>query len=210
MSIQQDWDKTKLVEYLHYDKWEIPNAWNLLVGHLTLDNPLLFNSEGVSEEMVSEYNHLKELWYKKPIPFSRFMKTSFRPTFIISWAISNNHKPIWLDWAKQRNLYPIDEKEPFNLSKGETVEAKPASTPEPVTKTNKLRRNNLDPAIDKAINKAGNMKLADVYLELKCLALAEEKPFTGALDGDALCYTDDNNQPAKLSKEALGKRLKRR
>ncbi len=54
------------------------------------------------------------------------------------------------------------------------------------------------------------MELADVYLELKALAIDEEKPFNGALDGDALCYTDDNNQPAKLTKDALGKRLKKR
>lgn len=75
---------------------------------------------------------------------------------------------------------------------------------------NKLRRNNLDPAIGKAINQAKNTELADVYLELKELALSGEKPFTGALDGDALCYTNDNNEPAKLTKDALGKRLKKR
>lgn len=92
------------------------------------------------------------------------------------------------------------------------VEAVPVTTPPPIAQGNKLRRNNLDPAIDKAIKQAKSLNLADVYLELKELALAGEKPFTGALDGDALCYTDDNNntQPAKLAKEALGKRLNRR
>lgn len=90
------------------------------------------------------------------------------------------------------------------------VKAGAGATPAPVTQGNKLRRNNLDPAIDKAIKQAGNMELADVYLELKELALAGEKPFTGALDGDALCYTDDNNQPKKHTKNALGKRLKNR
>lgn len=85
-----------------------------------------------------------------------------------------------------------------------------ASATVPVTQGNKLRRNNLDPAIDKAIKQAGNMNLADVYLELKELALAGEKPFTGALIGDALCYTNDKNLPDKLTKNALGKKLKRR
>lgn len=75
---------------------------------------------------------------------------------------------------------------------------------------NKLRRNNLDPAIDKAIKQAENKELADVYLKLKELALSGEMPFTGALDGDALCYTNDNNKPSKLTKDALGKRLKKR
>lgn len=90
------------------------------------------------------------------------------------------------------------------------VEAGTGATPAPVTQGNKLRRNHLDPAIDKAIKQAGNMELADVYLELKELALAGEKPFTGAIDGDALCYTDENNQPEKFTKNALGKRLKNR
>ncbi len=90
------------------------------------------------------------------------------------------------------------------------VEAVTVEQSEPVPRTNKLRRNNLDPAIDKAIKQAGNMKLADVYLKLKALAMDEEQPFTGALEKDALCYTDDNNQPAKLTKGALGQRLKRR
>ena len=72
------------------------------------------------------------------------------------------------------------------------------------------RRNALDPAIDKAIELAGNMNLADVYLKLRDLSLNEEKPFTGVNVGGALCYTDDSDQPAKLTKEALGKRLNKR
>ena len=90
------------------------------------------------------------------------------------------------------------------------VAAVPAKTNAPIVAKNKLRRNNLDPAIDKAIEQAGNKELADVYLKLKELALAGEKPFTGEIDGDALRYTNDNNNPAKLTKEALGKRLKNR
>lgn len=73
-----------------------------------------------------------------------------------------------------------------------------------------LRRNSLDPAIDKAINLAGNTNLADVYLQLKELALQEEKPFNGLTEGNALCYTNDNGEPARLTKNALGKRLKSR
>ena len=89
------------------------------------------------------------------------------------------------------------------------VKAGAGTTPAPKI-TNKLRRNNLDPAIDKAIKQAGNMELADVYLKLKELALSGESPFTGMFEGDALCYTNDNNDPAKLSKESLGKRLNNR
>lgn len=80
----------------------------------------------------------------------------------------------------------------------------------PVPQANKLRTNTLDPAIDKAIEQAGCTTLAQVYLELKGLAIEECKPFTGEVDGGSLCYTDDENKPAKLSRNALGKRLKRR
>ena len=90
------------------------------------------------------------------------------------------------------------------------MEALPVKTPAPVTQGSKLRRNSLDPAIDEAIKQAGSDELAAVYLKLKAMALDEVMPFTGALDGDALCYTDDENNPAKLTKDALGKRLKRR
>lgn len=89
------------------------------------------------------------------------------------------------------------------------VEPLPAVT-QAIVVQNKLRTNCLDPAIDKAINKASSMNLNAVYLELKELALGSEKPFTGEFDGDALCYTDDGNILAKLTKDALGKRLQRR
>lgn len=82
--------------------------------------------------------------------------------------------------------------------------------PAPAAQANKLRTNTLDPAIDQAIQQAGCTVLANVYLELKALAMDECKPFTGIVDGDSLCYTDDENKPAKLSKDALRKRLKRR
>lgn len=109
---------------------------------------------------------------------------------------------------KYNSLTPIaPAKQPAPAPK---VKAKPVTTRAPIMQGNKLRRNNLDPAIDKAIEQAGNMELADVYLKLKELALGEEKPFTGLMINDALCYTDDNNEPARLSKNALGKRLKNR
>ncbi|MDP2786148.1 MAG: hypothetical protein Q8O38_16385 [Sulfurimicrobium sp.] len=90
-----------------------------------------------------------------------------------------------------------------------TAKAEP-ETPVVTVTRNKLRRNTLDPAIDKAIKLANSTKLAEVYLKLKELALAGEAPFTGATTGDALYYMNDNNEKASLNKEALGKRLKSR
>jgi hypothetical protein len=75
---------------------------------------------------------------------------------------------------------------------------------------NKLKRNILDPAIDKAIKETGTTDTQDVYLHLKELAKDEFPPFTGAFDGDAMCYTNENNKPDAISKAALRKRLMRR
>lgn len=78
------------------------------------------------------------------------------------------------------------------------------------TTVHKLRQNHLDPAIDTAIENAESMNLPDVYLALKELAKDEVPPFTGTFDGDALLYTSANDVLTRLTKEALGKRLKRR
>jgi hypothetical protein len=76
--------------------------------------------------------------------------------------------------------------------------------------TYKIRTNSLDVAIEKAIAKAGGLGRAAVYLELRELALSGELPFTGAIEGDALCYTNDKNEPDRLTKNGLGGRLQRR
>lgn len=76
------------------------------------------------------------------------------------------------------------------------------------TTRHKLRTNSLDVPIKKAIAKANSIATGAVYLELRDLALSGESPFTGAFDGDALCYTNDKNESAKLTKDALSKRLK--
>ncbi len=89
-------------------------------------------------------------------------------------------------------------------------EADSVTTAASVTRVVRLRRNALDPAIDEAIDRAGCTKLADVYSALKALALDGRHPFTGEFDGNALCYTHDENVVKKLSKKALGKRLARR
>jgi len=93
------------------------------------------------------------------------------------------------------------------LKQAESIQVTP---PTSVTRVSKIRRNILDPAIDEAIKKAGTTELANVYLQLKELAKDECPPFTGIFEGDALCYTNENDIQAKLSISALGKRLKRR
>jgi hypothetical protein len=127
-----------------------------------------------------------------------------------------NDLNVWLNKNEPRLDFKFPNPCTTDTADAAKVEAAPAklkpvpmATPAQVTQ-NKLRRNSLDPAIDEAIKEAGKVELAAVYLKLKALALDEVMPFTGVLDGDALCYTDDENKPAKLTKNALGKRLKRR
>lgn len=113
----------------------------------------------------------------------------------------------WIERNEQRINFKFPNPDTTPAGK---VEAVPVVTPAQVTQ-NKLRTNILDPAIDKAIKQAkGSLKLAPVYLELRELALAGEKPFTGAFEGDAMCYTNGDNLPDKLTKNALGKKLERR
>lgn len=87
----------------------------------------------------------------------------------------------------------------------------PVSHPLVVATTTRhlIRTNSLDTPIQKAIKQAGSLDTGAVFVALRELAISEEKPFTGVVEGDALCYTNDDNEPAKLSKGALRKRLKK-
>lgn len=114
-------------------------------------------------------------------------------------------KLVWLSRDEVMRLERGEQATPAPKVKAETVK-----TPAPVTQGNKLRRNCLDPAIDAAIKQAGSNEVAAVYLQLRKMALEEEAPFTGAINGDALCYTNDKNDAAELTKNALRNRLNRR
>lgn len=92
------------------------------------------------------------------------------------------------------------------------IETPPISHPSTTGKrtAHKLRKNSLDTPIDKAIMQAGKADTGAVFLKLRELALNSETPFTGGVEGDALCYTKDNNSMGKFTKNALRKRLKNR
>lgn len=112
---------------------------------------------------------------------------------------------VYLPEQEQEPFIPLLQKEPEvtlkTIKQNQSVSGK---------KVNKQRRDILDPAIDEAINRAGNKELADVYLRLKELAKDEYPPFTGVFKGNALCYTNSNDELAELSKDALRHRLNRR
>jgi hypothetical protein len=103
----------------------------------------------------------------------------------------------WLEWCQNKGYISTSPPIKHNATKQKV-------------QNNKQYRNALDPSIDKAIELAGNMEPADVFLRLKELALECFPPFTGVIEGDSFCYTNHNDKPDKLSKDALGKRLSRR
>lgn len=87
----------------------------------------------------------------------------------------------------------------------------PVVTPAAPITRHKLKTDLLDAPIEKAIKQAGCLDTAAVFTQLKELALnGEALPFTGVFEGAALCYTNDNDNPAVLTKEALRKRLSER
>jgi hypothetical protein len=97
------------------------------------------------------------------------------------------------------------------VSDADMLPVLPAAAPtEAKTKKHKLRTNSLDAPIEKAIEQAGNLATATVFLKLKELAINGELPFTGQVEGDALCYTNDNDEPGNLTKNALDHRLRGR
>ena len=125
--------------------------------------------------------------------------------------VLNNLEAYWNDlntWIEQNEprIGPIFQNPGIPVPEKESV---PVPKP-PLTRVHKLRRNILDPAIDKAVKKAESNNLAEVYLALKELALAEEPPFTGEINGNSLLYTNSNNELKSFNREALRQRLKRR
>jgi len=122
---------------------------------------------------------------------------------------SNSYLPYNLFADLEKALIPEKDLNDF-IERKKTEQSEPQVTKSENTKTKKLRRDILDPAIDEAIKNAGTTELAEVYLHLKELAKDEHPPFTGIFDNGSLCYTNENDTQEKLSKPALGKRLKRR
>lgn len=120
----------------------------------------------------------------------------------------------WLAWCQKEGYASITVNTSNPLS-NEDIQPKVTS--------HKSNRNLLDSAIDKAIENAKNMELADVFLELKELAIGGCKPFTGFIGTDAtndidkssakpikkgsLCYTNDEDDVVGFTKGALKKRL---
>lgn len=105
----------------------------------------------------------------------------------------------WLDNPQQIGIESI-----FLNWRDEPKQTAPAIT------QHKQRINTLDAPITKAIERANSTSTADVFLQLREMALGNVLPFTGAIENGALFYTNDDGNISALSKAALGKRLARK
>lgn len=117
------------------------------------------------------------------------------------------NKSDWLDWCRNHGYSELADRYKYSPL---TIPATPHHPQAQAQIKNKIRRNTLDSVIEKAVEQAGNLTPADVFVKLKELALNNEKPFTGRIDGNTLFYTNDDDKETQLTKNALSKRLSRR
>lgn len=116
----------------------------------------------------------------------------------------------WIDGRPQRERIP-QKNEHSVSSRGENATDEFASPPtQRVVLLTKHRRNALDSAIDEAIKRTQSGHHAEVFIQLRQMALAEYAPFTGSVDSKGIYYTTSTNRIACLSPSALASRMQRR
>lgn len=113
----QNWDKSKLQDYLLYDYWQPYNAWRVLSGldyfaptktkenDRTLDllMPLELDFDDyISEvdDMTTNVDRLRDFWNS-----SKLEDDKYPPAFFVEWALCKRFRPDWLNWAIERSLY---------------------------------------------------------------------------------------------------------
>ena len=173
----------------------------------------VFSFESIEPfEVIHPYENYrapKEYQFPNNNPLPRIPGNHFWAKYSGQAGTGEKIKCIKFEVDSDQVVIPQQDVLDFIKSK-ETEQLEPQVTKSKNTKTKKLRRDCLDPAIDQAISAAGNDEYADVYLQLKEMALNEFRPFIGATNNGSLCYTNDNDDHAELSKAALRQRLKRR
>ena len=73
----------------------------------------------------------------------------------------------------------------------------------------KQRSDAIDGVLRKAIKEVGNLDTSSIFTTMRNYAMEEIPPFSGAIDGADLVYTDNKNKSVKLTRNAVDKRLKR-
>lgn len=201
---------TTLTKYLEFETW--PPVWAALLvsgiqpeqGCTEIPNGA-FDLENSFISCDCDQFHLArwilELWNCRENAPSKV-----RPADFVLWCKSKNINTDWLDEIAVEPT--LRDGAALSRSAPQAVPAKGWTVTTNGVMKHKQRINNLDAPIMKAIAKAGTLATATVFVQLKELALNEEKPFTGVIDGGALCYTNDDDKPAKLNKDGLRDRLK--
>ena len=122
MSQQQNWELSRLQDYLLYDTWDVEPALRLLAGFNYIEGPGQLRGmsyypgldPSIEVNMIEgdkfEYAFLKELedcairlknfWLR-----SNNKREKYPPSFFIEWALSKRSRPPWLDWAIEHGLY---------------------------------------------------------------------------------------------------------
>ena len=145
MAIKQNWDNSRLADYLLYDLWRPYNAWYVLAGFdyyaeldhnkeiddiYSLDSSLFIpfdtteEHEALLRKMRGEVDRLRELWLSGD---SRDEKHT--PNFFIEWALSKRFRPDWLDWAIERGLYIQKQKSPADKPNDNSFDEKTPNYP---------------------------------------------------------------------------------
>jgi len=142
MAIQQDWNKSKLQDYLLFDYWAPFPARYVLAGFDYLSGQRQRNSGVVAldkkeysprELSLWDVRRLTDLWESGSLGDDKHP-----PAFFIDWALSKRYRPAWLDWAIEQGLY-IPKHVPPELAElakseqqvahAETVKTVPATSP---------------------------------------------------------------------------------
>lgn len=206
------------VESIATEFEKLATSESLLLGHWKI-------LTGSDEKTDSRYEHLEEgIFPRECDEYFLSLLTAEERGWI---ALSTQRDPLRFPCTPQRLLAFVDadpmggfdvpdafrsEVERLTEAVDQLAEKQPAETVAPTSLgatviRNKLRLNTIDVPIDKAIAEAGCLTTANVWLKLKEIALNSEAPFTGLVEHTALCYTNDNDEVAKLTKNALDKRL---
>jgi len=122
MAISQNWDKTRLQDYLLFDYWQPFQAWCLLSGlecekniSLFLDFDLeLTDDEEVEiykKQLANKVDRLREFWLS-----GNENDDYHSPAYFIQWSMSKRIRPEWLDWAVEKKLFKTGEE---NLNQSE-------------------------------------------------------------------------------------------
>jgi hypothetical protein len=178
----------------HFDDWPRSASTEAWTGKYSN----LANAQRL-REIVFDRNELMQFLHKHHIPTSLL----FQPDELLSYeagmgdqSVASPHSSLASGTSSRSRLLAQDRTPAF---------AERNST------RSKTRRNELDPAIDKAIELAGSDSTVDVLLKLKELAIEGEPPFSGIVSDEGLEYTEvKTNKKVFLNRNQLDSRLRRR